>query len=69
MDMSAFPEEQEILLLDGSKFFVVSVEKTEDQHGSPMNLVILKDEDYDSPNLVRNESMYLRQDNIEIGRG
>ena len=33
MDMSAFPEEQEILLMDGSKFFVVSVEKTVDQHG------------------------------------
>ena len=33
MDMSAFPEEQEVLLLDGSKFFVVLVEKTVDQHG------------------------------------
>ena len=47
MDMSAFPEEQEILLVDGNKFFVVSVEKTVDQHGSPLNLVILKNLWYD----------------------
>ena len=43
MDMSAFPEEKEILLYDGSEFEVVSVEKTVDQYGSPLNLVILKE--------------------------
>ena len=42
MDMSAFPEEKEILLQDGTDFSVVSVEKTVDQHGTPLNLVILK---------------------------
>ena len=47
MDMSAFPEEQEILLQDGKSFFVVSVEKTVDQHGTPLNLVILKTLKYD----------------------
>ena len=47
MNMSAFPEEKEILLQDGSTFYVVSVEKTVDQHGTPLNLVILKEESYD----------------------
>ena len=47
MNMSAFPEEKEILLYDGTLFYVVSVEKTVDQHGTPLNLVILKHIDYD----------------------
>ncbi len=46
MDMSAFPEEKEILLYDGEHFSVVSVEKTVDQHGSPLNLVVLKHDEY-----------------------
>ena len=47
MDMSALPQEQEILLEDGAKFEVVSVEKTQDQYGQPINLITLKHEYYD----------------------
>ena len=47
MDMSALPQELEILLEDGAKFEVVSVEKTQDQYGEPINLITLKHERYD----------------------
>ena len=38
MDMSAFPDEQEVLLVDGSKFEVMSVETTQ-KNGKPFNTV------------------------------
>ena len=47
MDMSAFPEEEEVLLTDGSKFEVMSVEQTTDKKGKPLNFIVLKHERYD----------------------
>ena len=46
MDMSAFPEEREVLLYDGSKFEVMSVDQTKDKHGNPLNIVVLKGQFY-----------------------
>ena len=47
MDMSALPQEKEILLQDGEKFEVMSVDKTANQHGDPINLIVLKHQNYD----------------------
>ena len=47
MDMSALPHEKEILLEDCAKFEVISVEKTVDQYGQPINLITLKHEYYE----------------------
>ena len=41
MDMSAFADEREVLLYDGSKFEVLSVDQTTDKNGNPLNLVVL----------------------------
>ena len=46
MDMSAFPEEREVLLYDGCKFFVLSVQQTKDKNGNPLNIIVLKEENY-----------------------
>ena len=46
MDMSAFPDEKEVLLVDGSKFEVISVEITEDKDGKTSNFIVLKCEKY-----------------------
>jgi len=42
MDMSAFPDEKEVLLVDGCKFEVITVDTTQDQNGKPLNVVTLK---------------------------
>ena len=42
MDMSAFPDEKEVLLVDGSKFEVISVETTQDKDGKSENFIVLK---------------------------
>ena len=47
MDMSAFPHEREVLLVDGSKFSVMSVDQTFDKSGKPLNLIVLKCQYYD----------------------
>ena len=41
MDMSAFADEQEVLLQDGLKFEVFSVEKIKDKQGKPLNFIVL----------------------------
>ena len=41
MDMSAFPEEREVLLYDGCKFEVMSIDQTKDKHGNLLNIVVL----------------------------
>ena len=46
MDMSAFPDEHEVLLYDGSKFEVVSVTQTQ-LKGEVLNVIVLKCERYD----------------------
>ncbi len=46
MYMSAFPDEKEVLLVDGSKFEVISVEATEDKDGNTSNFIVLKCERY-----------------------
>ena len=46
MDMSAFPDEKEVLLVDGSKFEVISVETTKDKDGNSSNFIVLKCEFY-----------------------
>ena len=46
MDMSAFPEEEEVLLYDGSKFEILDVQN-QIKNGQPFNLVVLKCEYYD----------------------
>jgi len=43
MDMSAFADEDEVLLYDGLKFEVMSVQKIKDKQGKPLNFVVLKD--------------------------
>ena len=45
MDMSAFPDEQEVLLFDGSRFEVVSVTQTQHK-GEVLNVIVLKFELY-----------------------
>ena len=45
MDMSAYPDEQEILLYDGCSFEVISVDKIKDQNGQPLNHIVLKHEE------------------------
>ena len=47
MDMSALPQEKEILLNDGARFEVISIDKSVDQYGSPLHLISLKHEYYD----------------------
>ena len=42
MDMSAFPDEKEVLLVDGSNFEVISVEATKDKEGNTSNFIVLK---------------------------
>jgi hypothetical protein len=42
MDMSAFPDEKEVLLVDGCKFQVISVETTKDKDGKTQNFIVLK---------------------------
>jgi hypothetical protein len=46
MDMSAFPDEKEVLLVDGSKFQVISIETTKDKDGKTKNFIVLKCRDY-----------------------
>ena len=46
MDMSAFPDENEVLLQDGSKFEVIAVDTTKDQTGTTLNIIVLKCEHY-----------------------
>ena len=41
MDMSAFPDESEVLLFDGLLFEVISVESTVDKNGNPLNVIVL----------------------------
>ena len=47
MDMSAFPDEKEVLLYDGLWFEVISLEQTVDAQGKPFNIIVLKEEWYD----------------------
>ena len=65
MDMSALPQEKEILLNDGVKFEVISVEKTVDQYGSPINLITLKHEWYDG---MFKESLEEKQKGGELAK-
>ena len=46
MDMSAFPDEKEVLLFDGTKFEVISIEKTAKSNGEPLIIIVLKCENY-----------------------
>ena len=46
MDMSAFPEEKEVLLQDGSKFEVIAVDTIKDQNNKTLNIIVLKCEGY-----------------------
>ena len=46
MDMSAFPEENEVLLQDGSKYEVIAVDTTKDQNNNNLNVIVLKCEHY-----------------------
>ena len=46
MDMSAFPEEEEVVLTDGTKFEVISVETTQDKDGNNSNFIVLNCEGY-----------------------
>ena len=48
MDLSAFPDEREVLLYDGNKFEVSSIEKTHDKFGRTLNVIVLKCNGYDS---------------------
>jgi len=48
MDMSAFPDEKEVLLNDGSKFEVISVETTQDKDGKSENFIVLKCDSYEN---------------------
>ena len=41
MDMSAFPDEQEVLLFDGNKFEVVSVQ-SDVKNAKPFHVIVLK---------------------------
>ena len=41
MDMSAFPDEAEVLLYDGEQFEVVSVDQS-DKNGKPFYTIVLK---------------------------
>ena len=42
MDMSAFPDEKEILIYDGTNFEVLSIEKTTKTNNEPLNIIVLK---------------------------
>ena len=42
MDMSAFPDEKEVLIYDGTKFEVLSIEKTTKPNNDPLNIIVLK---------------------------
>ena len=42
MDMSAFPDEKEVLLHDGLKYEVISAETTQDKDGKTQNFIVLK---------------------------
>ena len=42
MDMSAFPDEKEVLICDGTKFEVLSIEKTTKTNNEPLNIIVLK---------------------------
>lgn len=44
MDMSAFPDEKEVLLFDGTEFEVLSINKSQKDNGEPLNIVVLKRE-------------------------
>lgn len=44
---SAFPDEKEVLLYDGTKFIVESLEKTTKKDGEPLIIVVLKNRGYD----------------------
>ena len=46
MDMSAFPDEKEVLLYDGTRFEVISIEKTTKSSGEPLIIIVLKVEYY-----------------------
>ena len=43
MDMSAFADEDEVLLSDGTCFEVMSVQKITGKQGKPLNFVVLKE--------------------------
>ena len=47
MDMSAFPEENEVLLQDGSKYEVIAVDTIKDQNNNTLNVIVLKCEMYE----------------------
>lgn len=47
MDMSALPQEKEIVLADGTRFEVLSVEQSVDSDGLPLNIITLKNMNYD----------------------
>ena len=42
MDMSAFPDEKEVLIVDGTNFEVLSIEKTTKSNNEPLNIIVLK---------------------------
>ena len=46
MDMSAFPEENEVLLQDGSRYEVIAVDTTKDKSNNTLNVIVLKCEHY-----------------------
>ena len=46
MDMSAFPEENEVLLSDGSNYEVIAFDTTKDQNNKTLNVIVLKCERY-----------------------
>ena len=46
MDMPAFPEENEVLLQDGSKYEVIAVDTIKDKNNNNLNVIVLKCECY-----------------------
>jgi hypothetical protein len=46
MDMSAFPDEKEVLIVDGMEFEVLSIEKTTKSNNEPLNIIVLKVHEY-----------------------
>ena len=47
MDMSAFPDEKEVLIFDGTEFEVLSIEKSTKSNNDPLNIIVLKVIGYD----------------------
>ena len=46
MDMSAFPDEKEVLIYDGTRFEVISIENTTKPNGDTLIIIVLKVEGY-----------------------